>query len=350
MDEPRPHATIDFSAHDDSFCRYLTKQLIAKHGFVEGAPQAAADIDGAIGGTLVGFALLALCPRNQPRLRLSGGALAAALGGLALWVTAGALARASFPVYELSAALMPSASFPTTDDAQRRQSADLVARYPRDPRAQPVRRPLPPTCARRSTSRNSAAVSGARFLAMFPHDAALVDCAKMQDRLMSRFALLVVLTALLSGCFTSDRPMFAPDSAARAVGDGGKYATFEQVDGKEQPSDPVEIRPRGPNGYDFVDEKGVATPVTFHALPDGRYVAQAKLEGDQGYGYLIARIDGPQIVVTPIECLKQDDARMAALGVVKRSQYECRIDAVADPVAFFTALKPNPAVSRMVRQ
>ena len=66
MDEPRPHATIDFSAHDDSFCRYLTKQLIAKHGFVEGAPQAAADIDGAIGGTLVGFALLALCPRNQP--------------------------------------------------------------------------------------------------------------------------------------------------------------------------------------------------------------------------------------------------------------------------------------------
>jgi len=167
---------------------------------------------------------------------------------------------------------------------------------------------------------------------------------------MPRIALLVILSALLTGCFTSDRPMFAPESAARAVGDGGKYATFEQVDGKEQPSDPVEIRPRGAKAYDFVDEKGVATPVTFHALPDGRYVAQAKLEGDQGYGYLILRVDGPQIVVTPIDCTKQDDARMAALGVIHRSQAECRVDAVADPVAFFTALKPSPAVSRLVRQ
>jgi len=170
---------------------------------------------------------------------------------------------------------------------------------------------------------------------------------------MPRIALLLVLAALsavLSGCFTSDHPMFAPESAVRAVGDGGKYATFEQVDGKEQPSDPVEIRPRGANGYDFVDEKGAVNPVTFHALPDGRYVAQAKLDGDQGYGYLIARIEGPQIIVTPIDCTKQDAARMDALGVRRPSQYECRIDAVADPIAFFSALKPDAVVSRMVRQ
>ncbi len=167
---------------------------------------------------------------------------------------------------------------------------------------------------------------------------------------MPRIAKLVVLTFLLTGCFTSDRPMFAPESAARAVGDGGKYATFEQVDGREQPGDPVEIRPRGANAYDFIDEKGRATPVTFHALPDGRFVAQAKLEADQGYGYLILRVDGPQIIVTPIECDKQDEARMNTLGVVRRTQFECRIDAVADPIAFFTALKPTPAVSRMVRR
>ena len=167
---------------------------------------------------------------------------------------------------------------------------------------------------------------------------------------MQRMAIVILLSALLSGCFSSTRPMFAPDSAVRAVGDGGKYATFEQVDGKENPSDPVEIRPRGANGYDFIDEKGVITPVTFHPLPDGRHVAQAKLEGDQGYGYLLARIDGAQIVVTPIECNKQDDARMAALGVARRSQYECGVDAVADPVAFFGGLKPSDPVSRMVRQ
>lgn len=167
---------------------------------------------------------------------------------------------------------------------------------------------------------------------------------------MQRIAFLVLLSALLTGCFTSEHPMFPPDSAVRAVGDGGRYATFEQHDGKEDPSDAVEIRPRGANGYDFVDEKGVTTPVTFHALPDGRHVAQAKLEGDQGYGYLIVRVDGAQIVVTPIECNKQDDARMASLGVVRRSEYECRIDAVADPLAFFAGLKASDPVSRMVPQ
>jgi hypothetical protein len=167
---------------------------------------------------------------------------------------------------------------------------------------------------------------------------------------MRRIALVVLLSALLSGCFASDRPIFAPDSAVRALGDGGKYAVFEQVDGKENPSDPVEIRARGTNAYDFIDEKGVTTPVTFHRLPDGRHVGQAKLDGDQGYGYLLVRVDGAQIVVTPIECNKQDDAKMAALGVVRRSQYECGIDAVADPIAFFAGLKPSDPVSRMVRQ
>jgi hypothetical protein len=173
---------------------------------------------------------------------------------------------------------------------------------------------------------------------------------RTQDRAMSRIALLVLLAALLSGCFASDRPVFAPESATRAVGDGGKYATFEQVDGREQPSDPVEIRPRGANAYDFVNEKGIATPVTFHALPDGRFVAQAKLDGNQGYWYVVLRIDGPQITVTPLDCNKQDDARMAALGVVRRSEHECGIDAVKDPLAFFAGLKPDAASSRMVRQ
>jgi major membrane immunogen (membrane-anchored lipoprotein) len=167
---------------------------------------------------------------------------------------------------------------------------------------------------------------------------------------MQRIALVVLLSALLSGCFASDKPIFAPDSAVRAVGDGGKYATFELSDGKENPSDPVEIRPRGANGYEFIDEKGVVSPVTFHPLPDGRYVAQAKLEDDKGYGYLLLRVDGRQIIVTPIECNKQDDARMVSLGVVRRTDYECRVDAVADPVGFFAGLKASDPVSRMVPQ
>jgi len=167
---------------------------------------------------------------------------------------------------------------------------------------------------------------------------------------MLRIAVVVLLSALLSGCFVSDHPVFGPESAVRVLGDGGKYATFEQVDGKEQPGDPIEIRPREANAYDFVNQNGAANRVTFHPLPDGRYVAQTKLDADQGYGYVIARIDGPQIVPLPIDCDKQDQARMASLGVVRRSQYECRIDAVKDPTGFFVGLKTTEPVSRMVRQ
>jgi len=80
-------------------------------------------------------------------------------------------------------------------------------------------------------------------------------------------ALLV--SALLAGCFASERPMFAPESAVAVLSDGGRYATFERDQGKENPSDPIEVRARAGNVYDFVDEKGAVTPVTFHPLPGG---------------------------------------------------------------------------------
>ena len=41
---------------------------------------------------------------------------------------------------------------------------------------------------------------------------------------------------------------------------------------------------------------------------------------------------------------------MATLGVVPRNQYECRIDKVADPVAFFVGLRRSEPVSRMARE
>lgn len=162
--------------------------------------------------------------------------------------------------------------------------------------------------------------------------------------------LTLVLATLLSGCFASDRPMFAPASAVRALGDGGKYATFEQVDGKDTPSDPIVVRPRAGNAYDFVNEKGIATPATLHPLPTGEHVAQLKLEGDQGYGYILFRVAGKDATVIPAECNKQDAAKMAALGVVQRNQFECRIDKVADPVAFFAGLTRSAPVARMVRE
>ena len=162
--------------------------------------------------------------------------------------------------------------------------------------------------------------------------------------------LALALTTFLSGCFASDRPMFAPDTAVRALGDGGKYATFEQYQGKEKPSDPIEVRARPGNVYDFINQKGHATPVTFHALPNGEHVAQVRLEGDSGYGYVLARVTPKDVLIVPAECNKQDAAKMAALGAVPRNQYECRIDKVADPVAFFVGLKRSEPVSRMAKE
>lgn len=163
-------------------------------------------------------------------------------------------------------------------------------------------------------------------------------------------ALALAISILLSGCFASDRPMFSPASAVRALGDGGRYATFERDQGKEKPSDPTVVRPRADGGYDFINEKGAATPVTFHPVAGGMHVAQVRLEGNQGYGYVIARVSGPEVIVIPAECAKQDKAKMEALGVEQRNQYECRIDRVADPAAFFAGLNFTPPVSRMVRE
>jgi hypothetical protein len=165
-----------------------------------------------------------------------------------------------------------------------------------------------------------------------------------------RIAFALALSALLSGCFASDRPMFSPASAIPALGDGGRYATFEVDEGKEKPSDPIVVRPGPANVYDFVNEKGHATPVTFHPIAGGLHVAQVRLEGGQGYGYVVARVTGNEVVIMPAECARQDRAKMDALGVVQVNQYECRIDRVADPAAFFAGLSFRPPVSRMVRE
>ena len=137
----------------------------------------------------------------------------------------------------------------------------------------------------------------------------------------------------------------------RALGDGGRYATFERDDGKEKPRRSDRVRPGPGNVYEFVNEKGVATPVTFHPLAGDEHIAQVRLEGGAGYGYVLARVASPkEIVIVPAECSKQDAAKMQALGVVPRNQFECRIDKVGDPVAFFVGLKRSAPVSRMVRE
>jgi len=171
---------------------------------------------------------------------------------------------------------------------------------------------------------------------------------------MQRLAagLVLALATLLSGCFGSDRPMFAPESGVNAL-EPGRYALFEQYGDQSKPSEHMEIRERG-SVYDFVNEKGAVNPVSFHPIAGGMHVAQVgglKQSGTDktGYGYALVRISGREALVYVVECDKQDKAMLEAARVEIRSQYECFIDDVADPDAFFAALKRSDPPSRMVR-
>src|SRR3954451_21181037 len=85
-----------------------------------------------------------------------------------------------------------------------------------------------------------------------------------------RTVFALAIAALLSGCFASDRPMFAPETAVRAL-EPGRYALFEPD--QDKPSEYMDLRPRG-NVYDFINEKGAVNPVTFHPIAGGVVVAQ----------------------------------------------------------------------------
>jgi hypothetical protein len=165
--------------------------------------------------------------------------------------------------------------------------------------------------------------------------------------------LALALSILLSGCFGSDRPMFAPETGVRAL-EPGRYALFEQYGDQGKPSEYMEIRRRG-SIYDFVNEKGAVNPVSFHRIAGGMYVAQVGAmprqgTDEKGYGYAVFKINGREALVYVVECDKQDKAMLEAARVEIRGQYECFIDNVADPAAFFAALKRSDPPSRMVRE
>jgi outer membrane murein-binding lipoprotein Lpp len=156
---------------------------------------------------------------------------------------------------------------------------------------------------------------------------------------------------LLAGCMISDKPMFPPSSMAQPL-KAGRYTTFERDADKFKADEKIEVRLRGDGLYDFINEKGAATPVSFHRLDGNRFVAQAedkKANGDKGYGYAVFEVAGDTALVFMADCQKQDKARMEALDVEVR-RYECKIDRVADPLAFFAGLELGPPTSKIERE
>ena len=170
---------------------------------------------------------------------------------------------------------------------------------------------------------------------------------------MKRIAVVAVLATLLSGCFGSERPMFRARERGAAL-EPGRYGLFEQYGDQSKPSEYMEIRQRG-SVYDFVNEKGAVNPVSFHPIAGGMHVAQVggmpqAGTDKKGYGYALFRVNGREALVYVVECDKQDKAMLAAARVEIRGQYECFIDNVADPAAFFAGLKRSDQPSRMVRE
>jgi len=165
--------------------------------------------------------------------------------------------------------------------------------------------------------------------------------------------LALGLGVLLSGCFASDRPTFAPASATQPL-EAGRYALFEQYGDQDKPSEYMEVRRRADGAYDFINEKGATNPVSLHPIAGGLHVAQVNVaqEGSdkKGFGYALFEIGGREVRVHMVECDRQDKAKLIAAGVEVRGQYECYIDRVADPAAFFAGLKRSEPPSRMLRQ
>jgi hypothetical protein len=171
------------------------------------------------------------------------------------------------------------------------------------------------------------------------------------QRLTRVFALAINM--LLCGCFASDKSMFAPETAVRAL-EPGRYGLFEQYGDLSKPSEYMDVRQRG-NVYDFINEKGAVNPVSFHPIAGGLFVAQVgemprRNTDKKGYGYALFKINGREALVYVVECDKQDKAMLATLRVEIRGEYECYIDNVANPAAFFAGLKRSDRPSRMVQE
>jgi len=95
----------------------------------------AAHFGGAFGGVVAGLVLVKIWPENEPRPGLPRVAFALALAGLVAFAYPLLPLIRNHPLVVLSTALIPQAQMPQSDEAAKAQSAQLVAQYPRDPRA-----------------------------------------------------------------------------------------------------------------------------------------------------------------------------------------------------------------------
>jgi hypothetical protein len=168
---------------------------------------------------------------------------------------------------------------------------------------------------------------------------------------MSVFAALAA-SFLLSGCFFSETTKFPAENAVAAFGDGGRFQGYDRAEGDRYKKDDEAVfivKRRGDGGYDFVDKKDEVQPISFYPIAGGNFVAQVSEKGKSRYTYAVFRIAGNEAFIYVPDCDKQDRAQLDKLGVAI-GQFECGIDRVADPAAFFASLTLGEPTSKLVRE
>ncbi len=106
--------------------------LLASGHIAVGKIDVADHIGGAFGGAVLGLVMLAVWRYPEPRPKLGAAALGSALAiGAALLVS---IPLAGFGSVQLAALLVPADQMPKTDDEWLARCADLMRRYPSDPR------------------------------------------------------------------------------------------------------------------------------------------------------------------------------------------------------------------------
>jgi hypothetical protein len=167
-------------------------------------------------------------------------------------------------------------------------------------------------------------------------------------------AAVLTLALALAGCFTSSQPKLPLAQAAAPFGDGGRYGAYERLsDGTYKRDETVTMRKGADGGYDYVDSKGKVTPLSFHRIGPNLYVVQAAGENSKGADYVAVRVndDGKEGLTYPLDCTKQDTAKLKSLGVeITDSGRVCNIDKVADPLALFAGLNLGEPSGKMVRE
>ena len=180
------------------------------------------------------------------------------------------------------------------------------------------------------------------------------DQPNAQVKIMShRIALLLALAAsfLLSGCFFSEIPKFAPEDGVAALGEGGRYQTYERLsDGQYKKDEVIVVKRRTDGGYDWIDEKNEAQRISFHAIANGYHVVQAHEKKNPAYAYAVVRISGNEVQVFVPACDAQDKSMLLRLRVTLNREYECMIDRVIDPEEFFASVKLGESTSKLVRE